>query len=265
MQLKIISIDASLSSTGLSIAECDFLEGERDFLFSTLINPTVQDVSRLDKSFHLGYTTEIKEDKATAKELAKVRKSIRTKEDNEEQPDLKDLVLEEELSTKKILDQVTQIMDHIRHEEINPLPTFAFIEDYSYHSQGSITQLAEMKGHLKTEMYRYKPQFKFYYLTANINTVKKVGGRNGNANKELVCEELKRFGFQCDIKQDDAADSIAIALAAFYAMYNRIFPFFIPTSIPTKDKKYQKTFIDSLTTFGNRIASRTDLLGIVNG
>jgi hypothetical protein len=101
-----------------------------------------------------------------------------------------------------------------------------------------------------------------YYLTANINTIKKVAARNGNAPKELICEELRRFGFTTDIKFDDEADAKAICITVFYTIYHRLFPFVIPEGIKTKERNYYKTFISSLNTFGNRIGSRKELEGI---
>jgi Holliday junction resolvasome RuvABC endonuclease subunit len=257
MSLNIIGIDASLSSTGITVAKCSFLEEEKDFLFKLLTQPKGKEFSRLQKSFIVKYAIEIKEDNETKKQLAKVRKQIR---DN---PTFSDMVLEEKLSTKKITDQVTQIIENL---EISDDKNIIFIEDYSYHSAGSITQLAEMKGVLKTRIDNYMEQKDsnvIGYLTANINTVKKVGGRNGNANKELVCEEMQRFGFNYSIEEDDAADSTAISLASFYAIYNLLFPFEMPKTKNAKERNLYKSFIDSLNKFGERIGNEKDFKGVI--
>lgn len=266
-----MGIDASLSSTGIAIAKCSFDEQNRDYLFKLLTEKSGVSSDLLEKSFRLSFITEIKEDKETAKQLAKVRKNIRDAEKINEQPRLIDNIEEERLSTKKIHDQVYAIMSIVAQQESRTGPMFVFIEDYSYHSPGSITQLAEMKGDLKTSMADYMAVENhldlklppIHYLTANINTVKKIGGRNGNANKDLMCEEIKRFGFQGDIKLDDQTDAIAIALASFYAMYHRLFVFEVPLNLKAKERNYYKTFIDSLNTFGNRIGSQDDLRKLI--
>lgn len=254
MKLNIIGIDASLSSTGIAIASCEFLESEKDFLFAALTQKDKVDSKRFDKSFHISWSEEIKEDSETKKKIAKVRKNIR------EEPKLADLVVEEYLSTKKIRDQVSEIIRVIKAQSIENTEMIVFIEDYSYHSPGSITQLAEMKGVLKYEMDQIIADESnvIGYLTANINTVKKVGGRNGNANKELICEELKRFGYEFDVEQDDAADAVSVSLAAFYAIYNILYPFESPKTKTAKERDFYKKFIQSLNTFAERIGNADD-------
>lgn len=259
MEMTIIGIDASLSSTGIAIASCGFNNSNKEELFALLTQP--KSSYTLSNVFKLCYTEEIKEDKDTKKEIAKVRKELR------ENPTLELLVKEEELSTKKIIDQVSEIMATIKTEEIQKsCPVLIFIEDYSYHSPGSLTQLAEMKGVLKYEMDAYlktKSHNIRGYLTANINTVKKVGGRNGNSNKELMCEELKRFGFDYDIDRDDMADATAVSLAAFYTIYHMLNTFEVPKCDTAKERNYYKSFIQSLDTFAARIGSKDELLKII--
>lgn len=256
MNLNIIGIDASLSSSGLSICKVNFRKSDRDFLFNFLINEknNKTEINKFKEIFDVIFSVEIKEDKSTSKDLAKTRKILR------ENPTLDFIILEEFLSTKKITDQTTQIMEIIKQYTQNDEKSIIFIEDYSYHSPGSLTQLAEMKGVLKClmDIYLRENENIIGYITANINTVKKIGGRNGNANKELICEELKRFGFNFNVENDDEADSISVSLAAFYAIYHLLFPFVLPKHNNAKEKNYYKTFIKSLETFGERIGSAKD-------
>lgn len=276
MDIRIIGIDASLSCTGFAVADVSVEPanwGEHKAnLFEILTSKKA--VLKAQKSFEdcffLMQRTEIKEDKETIKELAAARKRIR---EAEGLPKMEDLQIEETLETKRITDQVSQIMGKITklHEE-DPQKTFIFIEDYSYHSQGSITQLAEMKGLLKVEMNKFiagvtKQDIdiqSIFYITANINAVKKVAAMQGNADKEMVCAELSRYGYKCDVKQDDEADAIAICLAGFYSIYHILNEFEIPKTKNAKEKKYYKTFIDLLNTFANRIGSKEELIHLLN-
>jgi len=275
MDLRIIGIDASLSSTGFAVADCSvnpkYNSKYKEALFKLLTEKNYKDLSALDNCFMLVRGIEIKESKETSKLLAAARKRIREAEKEDKQPNLKDLLEEEYLSTKKITDQVDQIIFLIEEQEKDKQLTFIFIEDYSFLSHGSITQLAEMKGVLKTRMERYisvNTQMnggvqQLFYLTANINAVKKVAARNGNAPKDLICEELTRFGFKYDTSKDDEADAVAITLASFYAIFHRLCPFEVPQGLKTKERNYLKSFVASLNTFGNRIGSREDLQSLL--
>jgi len=269
---RVIGIDASLSSTGFTSAEINvdrkYFSKHKSNLFKILTTKYGEEIpEKCLKSFEECFICltaniiEIKEDKETLKELTKIRKQIR---EDKDQPCHKDLAKESQLEVKRITDQVTQIMKRIQdiHTE-DPMKTFCFIEDYSYHSPGSLTQLAEMKGMLRVEMEKFIQSItkefldmqSYFFITANINTVKKVASLNGNAPKELICDQLKRFGFNYTVKEDDAADSIAVALAGFYSLYHMFNTFEVPECKTAKERNFYKSFIESLETFSTRIGS----------
>ena len=270
MDIRIVGIDASLSCTGYAAADVSIEPANwsehKDNLFEILTSKTPS--AKALKSFKecfIWEAEEIQEDKETKKTLAATRKKIR---EAKGLPTMKDLQIEETLETKRITDQVNAIMGKVVGEyDRDPQKTFIFVEDYSYHSPGSITQLAEMKGLLKVEMNKFTSKVtkadidiqSMFYITANINTVKKVAALNGNANKEMVCEGLKRFDVNLDVKQDDAADAVGICLAGFYTLYHIMNNFEVPKVKTAKERKFYKSFIESLNTFANRIGSREEL------
>lgn len=273
--IRIVGIDASLSSTGFAVADVNvdpkIFDKHKKNLFKMLTTKLGDKIdASVRKSFEECFTlikpqlTEIKEDKDTIKELTAVRKRIR---EAKILPSIKDLVKEEKLEVKRITDQVNNIMERIRKLHEDPEKTFIFIEDYSYHSPGSLTQLAEMKGLLRVEMEKFiAPITKedldiqsYFYITANINTVKKVASLNGNADKNLICEQLARFGYECNVKEDDAADAIGVCLAGFYTIYHILNKFEMPECKTAKDKNFYKSFIQSLDTFAARIGSEKEL------
>lgn len=276
MDIRIIGIDASLSCTGFAVADVSVdpkhFSKHKENLFKILTNkiPLDREKKSFDDCFGLISRGEIKEDKETIKELTAARKRIR---EADGLPKMEDLQIEESLEVKRITDQVTKIMKMITgiHEE-DKQKTFIFIEDYSYHSPGSLTQLAEMKGLLRVEMNKFISEVtkedidiqSIFYNTANINAVKKVAALQGNADKEMVCANLIRYGYECDVKRDDEADAIAICLAGFYSIYHILNNFEAPKCKTAKEKKYYKTFIDLLNTFANRIGSKEELIHLLN-
>jgi Holliday junction resolvasome RuvABC endonuclease subunit len=260
MSLTIFGIDASLSSTGLAIAECIFDKSHKDYLFELLVGNNRTTKERLEKCFKISYSTEIKERKEEKKQLARVRKQIRDSEGMGVGPTLEDNFSVEKMVVDRVDYQVKTLISFIEKWESESKTKFVFTEDYSYHSQGSVTQLAELKGAFKTSLFEFfKTKDHYFYLNAPITAVKKVVGRNGNANKDLMSKEIERFGFSYQVSEDDEVDAIAISISVFYAIFHRLYPFSIVGGLDRKQKKYVQSFIDSLNVFSNRIGTREEI------
>ena len=251
------SLDGSLSSSGICFADCVFKEEYKqvlsDILFNEEINKEYYD--RFSEIFHILYTNEIKEDKDAKKLLAKSRKRIR--EINP--PSFDDIVLEEGLCINRLIHQTDEILSNISEYK----PILMVMEDYAYSSKGSIVQMAELKGALKSDMFAesFWVLWKDYaYVNIPLKSVKKLVGMNGNANKEMIFLNLQRFGIEVLEKEDDRNDAIAINISTFIAIYFRIFGLNIPESKDKKRKNSLKSFEISLNTMANRFGTRDEVL-----
>jgi len=260
----ICGIDASLSSTGICVAKCKFDRLDRAGLLDLLIN-LESDVDRtgIDSVFEVVHEDEIKCPKQLTKDLAACRKKQRDMIAEGDHTYLSDTAMEEHLFMRKIENIVFNAMTLIKLHQ----PDVVIVEDYSYHSQGSTTQLAELKGALKSalrsSLWRDADP---YFYTAPVPSVKKIASTMGNATKELICENMKRYGFEGYEEKNDQLDAIGIALSLFYSIYYRIYGFDFPepTGKTSKEKTKMRNHIKSwkkcLETFANRIGSRDELI-----
>jgi len=251
MRIKICGIDPSLSSTGFAMAFCDFSECYRCFLSSLLFaDPVSGDfLKEFSKCVDFSVMSEIHEIKPHIKELAKVRKEIR----ESVEPSIELIQRVNIFEVSRLVWQASEIDRYLTKLD----PDLVFIEDYSYHSRGSTTQLAELRGCLKTFLFNnVKQPRRFKYLVAPITSVKKIGGTKGNATKPLMCEGMKRFGFDLDVADDDKVDAMAIVVTAFYSMYYRMFGLDVPKEMKKADRN---SWDKALRTFANRIGTKDEM------
>ena len=256
MHLTIATIDASLASTGICIAELNFDETLMQSLTRLMLGEisveTQQAFSDSFKAVDYYQNPELKHQK---KDLAKLRKKVR-----DEDPCMKTNADVEVLHHERLLHQSKHVRSML--ESIKNPPDFIITEDYSYHSQGSLTMLAELKGLMRDEILDFQSELSkiSVYLNAPIPSIRKIVARHGNANKELICEELIKFGFGFDVKkQNDTADAVAISIATFYALYNRLFGLSFPDGKNAKEKKKYVGWQESVDKFSDRIGSKDDI------
>ena len=282
--MNIFCLDLSLSSVGYCYAELNFdIEGCEDEYLGALLTEGNSDNKLHDltpashfnfnKYFKVIASGQLPQDKETKKTLAKIRKSKR-----ENPANIEDNVEEEFYQMAQINNQVKSIVDLLAFLSSNTKrPRLILTEDYSYHSQGSLIQLAELKGVLKYRLYNIccedtkKPKGT-YYLNVPINSIKKITTCSGNANKEKMCADIERFGFGPfdPKKEDDECDAIGMAITTYYAMLYRLglvsFPQECKYTILPKSKKwkaYIKEFDKSLNTMADRIGSEDDMRELV--
>lgn len=255
--MRIYGIDASLKSTGLCILDVEFNESDRDLLYKYLTNPapvtTNDDIKRFKSIVRVCLLTQIKFPKILEKKLAKTRKRIRDALKVGE-PSIVDIDEVQQIINQRIIDQVTEIIKF--HHQMNPVLTL--IEDYSYNSQGSLTQLAEMKGHLNCTK-----DFNIY--TASIPSVKKIGSTNGNANKQVMYKMIQRYPLDVNLdpERDDEIDALAICLSAFYSIYHRVYGFTFEKTKNAKEKAQQKSWIKCLERFSDHIGNKCELESMI--
>jgi len=256
-RFTICGIDASLSSTGICFAECQFSEEYRDVFMDLLINEEPKsDWLKLANGFKIIYEDEIKCPKELDKDLKKCRKRQRDAVKKSEQPSIEDTALEEFLFVKKIENIVTSVIPLVQSYK----PNVVVVEDYSYHSQGSTTQLAELKGYLKSALRNTTwKNCSPYFYTAPVPSVKKIASTKGNATKDYICEMMVRYGFDGYEEKDDQLDAIAIALSTFYSIYHRLFSFEFPKGKTSAERTKIKSWIKCLETFANRLGTKDEL------
>lgn len=256
--MRIYGIDASLKSTGVSAMDFNFHSNASQSLIKILINPNhTLDEKEIDDFYNsvtVVIATQIQAPKVLEKELAKRRKKIRD-DTVDGQPSYHDLIEECRLVYNRMHWQCSEICKF----QNQLCPNLSLIEDYSFHSQGSLVQLAEMKGFLSN--------FKsFNMLTIPINNVKKVGSTKGNGNKNAIYEGMKRFPlkFTLDEKRDDEIDAMAICLSGFYAIYHRTIGFDFPKGKTAKEKTKIKSWVQCLDVLANRIGNKAEMEGMIN-
>jgi Holliday junction resolvasome RuvABC endonuclease subunit len=257
--MRILGIDASLSSTGICVLDATFDPKEADLLLEVLLNPTPDlkssEIVRFNKCLSVVLATQIQPPKPWTKELAKVRKKIRDDIAVGEVSHT-DLISVEDMLIRRMEYQVEQICSY--HTKLCPVITF--IEDYSYHSQGSLVQLAEMKGYLKARK-------KFNLFTAPIVSVKKVGSTKGNGNKAAMFKGIQRFPldkFTAVDGNDDEIDALAICLSTFYAIYHRTIGFSFKKGKNSKEKTQIKSWKKCLDTYADHIGNASEMRGLLN-
>lgn len=251
MRIKICGLDMSLSCSGVSMAFCDFSECYKTFLSSLLFSKPCKgkNLSDFRSCVDFSVAMDLPEIKQKKKELASVRKTQRESEN----PSYDDIRREDFLVSGRMLYQSNSLDSLLRRLQ----PDLIFIEDYSYHSKGSLTQLAELRGSLKTLLYNVPtPLEKCKLFFAPPNSIKKVGGTKGNATKPMVHAGMERFGYELDEKRDDLTDSMAIVLTAFFAIYYRLFGLEFPDDMKKAD---QKSWDKALVTIGNRIGTKDEM------
>jgi len=255
-KFRICGIDASISSTGVCFADCVFDISQRELLLEFLLtkNPN-HSISEFQKCFSVVSAMELYPEPEHEKGLKKSRKNQKDSINDGNSPSLKDNRDEEVFFSERMRSIVTRLWSLISLFD----PKVILTEDYSYHSQGSITQLAELKGSFRLQMCLKQTFENAVYLNAPITSVKKIAAFVGNANKEKICEEMKRFGFVGYEDLDDQLDATAIALSAFYSIHHRLYPFEFPTPKKAKEKKEIESWKKCLDTFANRIGRKDEL------
>ena len=252
--IRICGLDLSLTSSGFSVADCLFEEKIKNSVSDNLFNFSFAEETfkNFQKFVDFKIHTGIIEDKSNAKVLAKTRKLMREDEKETGEISFENLKIESNLITKRMIFQVENVLKLLDEYK----PELVFMEDYSYHSQGSITYLAELRGCFKTLLTHEK--YKDYViLTAPITSVKKIGGTKGNATKQMMFHWMRRFGLDINEKTDDITDSMAIVISAFYAMYFKLFGIEFPADFKKKDiESWEK----ALRVFGNHVGTKKELL-----
>ncbi len=253
--MRILGIDASLTSTGVCVAECQFLKYESEYLLNVLLDQKRDSTDRntFQSSFFIQHLDQIMP-KDVTKKLIKVRKRIR--EDSKiGHPSMAD-INEEILLCDDRIRMHTDVIEKLYREY---RPHLVLMEDYSYKSQGSLIQLAEMKGYMKSLL---TPCI----FLAPITCVKKVGSTKGNANKRVMWENITRFLFNKKLleERDDEIDALAVCVSAFYAIYNRVIGFDFPKCKLAKDRTKIKSWEKSLNLFGNHIGNEIDLKKLID-
>ena len=241
--MKLLSLDMSLSSTGYCLSEVDF-DKVGNNLGAKILN--------LDESEFLGWNIldcgEIKEEKEVKKLLAKVRKSLKSA--TEDRGDLLDL--EHKYETERIKHQINEITK-IVNNYLGRID-YVFIEDYNYHGPGSVTQLAELRGFLKILLEKLKYSDKIKHIRyIPIQSIKKIIGMHGHADKQLIREGLLRFGQEINEKEVDKSDAIAINITGFLTLCYMKDLVTMPTLKDKKDTKIAKSYLESLEKITNRI------------
>jgi len=251
--MRVMGIDASLQSTGICVCDLDFDPDASEAILRILLDSNaVTDsnaIAFFKKCVSVVLATQIQPPKDANKALTKIRKKIRDDTKNGE-PSMEDIQMEDSLVCNRIKFQVHEILD-IREQY---RPDITLIEDYSYGSNGSIVQLAEMKGYLRCVR-------DFDIITANINSVKKVGSTKGNATKQIMFQYIQRFPVTMTFVEgnDDEIDALAICLTAFYSIYYRVLGFDFPIHKKAKDRLVIKSWKESLEKFANHMGNKTDL------
>jgi len=258
MIIDISGLDASISSTGICFAKCCFKEEYKDIVSRILLGEEKDDelISKFSEIFMIVFSDEIKEIKETKKLLAKARKNIR--ENNP--PSRIDIIDVERFCIERLTHQSRNIFNYIKEYA----PVIVTMEDYSYSSQGSIVQMAELKGALKSDLSNYTTIWEdFDYINIPIKSVKKIVGMNGNANKEMIFHNIQRFGIDVNEKEDDRNDAISLCLSTFYAIYYRLFGIDFPELKNVKDKKIKnsiKSFETTLNTLADKFGTREEIM-----
>jgi Holliday junction resolvasome RuvABC endonuclease subunit len=252
-----MGIDASLSSTGICVAELSFLEDAKSSLLEVLLDENFEkELDFFEKSFTILHQEEVKEDKTTKKELAKTRKSIRDICKKGGYPSQKLISQEQKLVLEQSLYQID--VWEILYQKFDPV--LIGIEDYSFSSYGSTTQLAELKGVFKQRFLKKYVPDKVQLRVAPITSVKKITSTHGQGNKELICQNMKRFGFEDYEKKDDMLDAIGISLSFFYAIWNLISPFEFPKPSNTKERNQFKSWQNCLNKFSQRLGTKDEVM-----
>jgi len=256
--MRVYGIDASLSSTGICVADCNFNAKYAKNLLTILLNRdiiTEKDKNAFRKCFRVVASDQIVFSKKETKELAKIRKKIKTDMDIGQVLSA-DIVELEDRVIQRMKFQIDNICAfHQAHK-----PDISFIEDYSYNSKGSVIQLAEMKGFLKATK-------NFNMFIAPIGSIKKIGSGNGNANKHVMYDGISRYpldGVLLDEDRDDEIDAIAICLMVYYGIYYRVVGFDFPEVKTTEEKTKIKAWISCLDKTANHIGSSIELKDLIN-
>lgn len=260
--LRVCGVDASTSSTGVCFACCEFADKFGEELTDLLINDepkTSPEVLR--EFFKVEYEVELKTDKWLDTKLKTVRKHQRDAVKSKEQTRIEDTHLEEYWQAGRTHIMVGRIIDLIDSKN----PDLIIVEDYSYHSKGSTTQLAELKGALKYGLIEegFFQEEAPYFFVAPVTSVKKIGSTKGNANKEVMCRYMQRYGFFGYEDRDDQLDAIAIALSVFYAFFYRLFGLKFPDPQNAKERNKHKSWKESLEKVANRFGNVEDMKGLL--
>ena len=245
--MRIFGIDPSLTSTGICVVDCEFEEANREMLSEILLKeendfpPTV-----MNSFFEIVHLSEIKPPKEYDKELKKIRKEIRNGENT----------FENLLAVNSLLySRMNCQADFISHLLNQHEPEIVVMEDYSFHSSGRLTQMAEMKGYLYSSL--SNSQYLKSLLVLPITTIKKVASTKGNANKTVIYEGIQRFPIDIELnpKNDDEIDALAICLTMYYGIFNQLFSLDYPKSSLRKEKNYYNKWKTSFKNLNTHIGT----------
>ena len=262
--MRIMTVDASLSNTGVCVGELIFPDKVSDEKklehFEIMTGSKI--LRKLPEFMNLEKILDIPKEKQCDKKLAVARKNQRDSIKNDELPSNEDCQAEVLLFSHKIRHQISQLSDIIG--EFNP--KFIFVEDYSFTTQGStIIQLAEMKGAFRHMLLNSTPDQLFRFLP--LGSCKKIGSRNGAANKEQVCYEMKRFGYEFDPKKEnDKADALNMFIAVYFTFFDILYGFDYTSAVKglkSKEKSQILKYRESILNIARRIGKKDDLWSIL--
>lgn len=227
--MRILGIDASVHSTGICVCDCRFDENRREFFENYLMNQEFHDVGQIHREIQLLETKTFQTEENIRLEIGRCQRR-RGKEKKEHGfYSATEKNIQERLFLQACEYQISEIMKRVEKYK----PDIILIEDYAYAAKGSICQLAEMKGILKSHL--YKTDIPIFFV--NICEIKKVVTGNGTAQKEFIVESLKRF-FTLDLEDRfDEADAIGLCLTGFYSIFHSLYKLNILTEGLTSAQK----------------------------
>lgn len=260
--IRICGIDPSISSTGVCIVDCNFFQDQRKYLSKLLFKEDIEPTN-FEKNFKVIYEEEIKQNKALEKELKKIRKAISSNACGENL--MHDSSKEQKLIRSRLVYTVSKVFDVFLMWK----PNIIAIEDYSYNSQGSLIQLAELTGVFhsffeKSKSYLLTNELSPLICKVPIQTIKKVATTYGNANKFQVEEGMKTFGFFDYKKKNDQLDAIAISLTIFYSIYYCLYGLEFQEAKNAKERNKIKSWENSFQKILHRLGTHDNILNFLN-
>lgn len=259
--MRIYGIDASLRSTGVCVVDVKFEQRYATDLMEILLGVNEghcshEQAESFNNSVKVVLKDQIPQPKPIKKKLAKIRKKIRDDIDDKGESYQEDILENMNLEVEAMLYQNEQIMHY--HNQLRP--SISVMEDYSFQSNGSLVQLAEMKG-------AFRCMRSFEVFIAPITSVKKIGSTNGRATKSQMFENIQRYPFYdiiYDEKRDDEIDALAICLSTFYSIYDRIIGLPFPKPQNSKDRTKIKSWKNCLESFANHIGTKDDMMEMLD-
>jgi Holliday junction resolvasome RuvABC endonuclease subunit len=240
--MRIFCIDPSLRSSGICAAEINIPTSEEIVLFFRM----QFDRNILSSILTPAFTICFKEEISLPKALLKKEKELR-----EKKKALGDIFSwsDEVLMMEKLDYQISTIISSMERFR----PDVILIEEYAYAAAGSATQLAEVRGYLKSRI--MQSDFKLIpYVQIPIGSIKKIATGSGNSPKDVVYRCLKEeYGFAVEQKNDDENDALAIALAGMYGVFTNVQDFQLDPELRGKKKEEQNRWSDCFQTLKRKM------------